>query len=67
MDEADPLIWQLSFVEREIQQILEGRDKALTRRMNPWEVRINGGVRTAAQRGLHQEARDILNEHDGNL
>ena len=27
VDEADPLIWQLGFVEREINQILDGRDK----------------------------------------
>jgi len=56
VDEADPLIWQLSFIDREIQQILEGRDRAVTRNMNPFRLAAEGGVRAAATRALHDEA-----------
>lgn len=56
VDELDPLVWQLSFIDREIQQILEGRDKALIRGLNPYRVNALGGERTAAQRILHMEA-----------
>jgi len=61
VDEADPLVWQLSFIDHEIQKILEGRDRAITRHMNPYEVRALGGVRAAAQRALHLDSDDIIN------
>lgn len=65
VDEADPLVWQLSFIDHEIQKILEGRDRAITRHMNPYEVRALGGVRAAAQRALHLDSDDIINQEDG--
>jgi hypothetical protein len=60
IDEADELIWQLAFTEREIQKILESRERNMTRHMNPWSIRAAGGTRAAAQRALAQEARDLL-------
>ena len=35
--------------------------------MNPWEINMQGGVRTAAQRALQAEARDLLREGNGRL
>ena len=70
MDEADPLIWQLSYIDREIQQILEGRDRNLTRNMNRYQIYGEGGVQLAAQRALYEEAKrgiDNANDRVGRL
>ena len=61
VDELDPLIWQLSFLEREIEQILEGRDRAITRTMNPYQVIMNGGFRAAATRAIQEELSSTSN------
>lgn len=67
VDEFDPLIWQLSFIDREIQQILEGRDNALTREMTNYRVQAFGGVRAAAQRALHDEAQRGLDQANSRI
>lgn len=65
VDEADELIWQLSFNDREIQKILEGRDRQLTRNMNPYRLQAFGGVRAAANAALHAEAQRGINQVNG--
>ena len=35
---TDPMLWQLSFLDSEIQSILEKRDHAITKQMNRYSV-----------------------------
>lgn len=63
--EGDPMIWQLSFIDREISQILEGRDRAITRNMNPYRIMAEGGERRAVHRAIMGEnSRNFSQEID---
>ena len=54
---TDPLLWQISFLDREIQSILEKRDQAITKRMNRYSVYAQGGPRQAAEKELKEQAK----------
>ena len=54
-------MWQLSFIDREVDQILDGRDRAIIRTMNPYRVIMAGGVRQAATRMIQEELQGTLN------
>ena len=57
MAPTDPLIWQLSYLDIEIQKILERRDRALVNEMNRYAVYSQGGIRNAAKYKLMEDAK----------
>ena len=48
IEHNDPLIWQVGYLDTEIQKILERRDNAMAAQMNRYAVYAQGGVRNAA-------------------
>ena len=57
MSATDPLIWQLSYLDTEINKILENRDKKIAMNLNRYHVYAQGGVRQAASNQIKEEAK----------
>ena len=53
----DPLLWQDSYLDEEINKILDQRDRAITYDLNRYQVYAHGGVRKAAQKVMLEQAK----------
>ena len=62
VEKNDPLLWQESFSDVDVANLLERRDLAITHDLNRFDVYRQGGIRKAAKNLLNEEAKRTKDE-----